>query len=118
MKTKYLIVLACVLIMQACAHRPIIDLHKPGQEYSYKYDLEACERIAGRNTDHVSGTVTGAGLGAGLFALVGAVAGVDVGSMAKMGAALGAVHGLGNSAGGNRVMINNCLRGRGYSVIG
>jgi outer membrane lipoprotein SlyB len=108
------------------AHRPIVDFAaSPGKSpATYEQDLSDCQEYAesisaGRST--ATGAAGGAALGAVISGVVGAIFGSDFGTSAAAGAAAG---GIGGGAGGaasaartQQEIINNCMRGRGYSVL-
>ncbi|GEO81001.1 hypothetical protein [Pararhodospirillum oryzae] len=116
---------AGALILAGCAsHRPVIDPRTSNKTMAeYERDLAECQSYAeerGVAQDALLGTLGGAAVGAALGAATGAVLG-SPGSGAALGTAIGGIGG-GTTAGGSAAMsqkniINNCMRGRGYSVL-
>lgn len=105
-------------------HRTLVDYQRPGYDY-YKYqrDDEECNALADQRPvgDNVAqGAVGGLVLGAVLGAIVGN-AGGDTGYGAAYGAALGTASGAaqGGAAGISRHtrIVQECMRGRGYTVL-
>ena len=125
MKAKKIAVSMCVTAMlTGCAgYRPIVDMQGVDR-MRYEQDLKECQRYA-EQISPAKSTAAGAGIGAGLGALVGVVVGatlnVDVGKMAGFGAAIGGLNGA--AVGGTEAakvqvqIIQNCMKGRGYSVL-
>jgi hypothetical protein len=119
--------LAIILSLSACAtpqtYTPIIDL-KGVDAYQYQQDLAECRQYGAQVNpagDAAGGALLGGGIGAALGAATGAVFG-SPGSGAAVGAAIG---GIGSGAGGGldgvekqKQIINNCLLGRGYRLLG
>ncbi|MDD5586419.1 MAG: glycine zipper domain-containing protein [Alphaproteobacteria bacterium] len=113
------------MFVAACAstYQPVVDMQGV-DTYKYQQDLSACRQYAEQVNPWESAgidTLIGAAGGAALGAATGAV----VGSPA-MGAATGAaVGGIGGGAYGGlsgadrqKAIISNCLKGRGYKVLG
>lgn len=106
-------------LLSACtSYRPIVDTK--GQDMThYEQDLQECQALA----EQVSATGS-AFLGAGISAAIGAAIGAIVGNgaSAAVGAGIGAVSG--GAAGGlsgadkQKSVIQQCLAGRGYKVLG
>lgn len=94
------------------------------QPRNYQQDLAECQAYANQVSpvqDAAVGALGGAAVGAGLGALTGAAfKGVSVGKGAAIGAIGGGVIGLAGGAytghQNQREVLNNCMRGRGYSV--
>ncbi len=114
------------LLVAACAqtYQPIVDT-KGVDNAKYQQDLAECRAYA-EQVNPVGEAVAGALLGAALGAALGAVTGsFDPGFSAGGGAAAGAAIGgtAGTAAGaaggveGQIAVIDNCLRGRGYTVL-
>lgn len=108
------------------SHRPIVDfVASPGKtQETYERDLAECRQYAervssGRST--AQGAAGGAALGGAISGVFGAIIGGDFGTSAGAGAAAGAISGgAGGAASAARTqeeIINNCMRGRGYSVL-
>jgi hypothetical protein len=104
---------------------PVVDLKQSKNGgANYEQDLNECQALAGQR-DPASQTVQGAGVGAlvgaGLGAALGALSGRPGGGAATGAVLGGAGGGLSQGAGGfdnQRAIIVNCLRGRGYAVVG
>lgn len=108
------------------SHRPIVDFVASPEktQETYEKDLWECQQYAdsvssGRST--AQGAAGGAALGGAISGVFGAIIGGDFGTSAGAGAAAGAISGgAGGSASAARTqedIINNCMRGRGYSVL-
>jgi outer membrane lipoprotein SlyB len=91
---------------------------------TYNQDLAECQAYANQVSpvqDAAVGAIGGAAGGAALGALSGALfKGVSVGEGAAVGAAAGGVLGLAGGAytgtQNQKQVLNNCMRGRGYST--
>lgn len=91
---------------------------------TYQQDLAECQAYAEQVSpvqDAAVGALGGAAMGAGLGALTGAAfKGVSVGKGAAIGAIGGGVLGLAGGAytghQNQQDVLNNCMRGRGYST--
>jgi hypothetical protein len=117
------------VILAACSgrsHRPIVDFAaSPGKtEAMYEQDLSECRQYADAVSTGGSagrGAAGGAAVGGAMSGLFGAIIGGDAGRSAAAGAAAGGVGGAaGGAASAGRTqeqIINNCMRGRGYSVL-
>ncbi len=117
------------LPLAACSgktHRPIVDFKgSPGKtEYSYEQDLVECQQYAEAISSGESagkGAFGGAALGGTISGVVGAITGNNVGTSIAAGAAAGGIGGgaagAGSAARSQKQIINNCMRGRGYSVL-
>jgi len=115
--------------LAACSgkgHRPLVDFAaSPGKTpETYEQDLAQCGQYAesvrsGRSAGR--GAAGGAVIGGVASGLFGGIIGGDVGRSAAAGAAVGGVGGAaGGAASAGRTqeeIINNCMRGRGYSVL-
>lgn len=127
---RVVVVLACVLALGACSaaqrnYEPVVDLegsNRSGREYSA--DLRGCQDLASQRSP-ARDTAISSGVGALAGAATGALLGTIRGKPAHglwQGAALGGLGGLGYGAyqgwTGQEQMVANCLRGRGYSVLG
>jgi len=121
---------ALVLLTAGQAAVAEAQTYQPYQPYqagvtrNYQQDLAECQAYANQVSpvqDAAVGAVGGAALGAGLGALTGAAfKGVSVGEGAAYGAIGGGVLGLAGGAytghQNQRDVLNNCMRGRGYST--
>jgi outer membrane lipoprotein SlyB len=117
------------LVLAGCAgksHRPLVDFAaSPGKtQDTYEQDLLDCRQYAesvstGRST--ARGAAGGAALSGIISGVVGAIIGTDIGTSVAAGAAAGAIGGgAGGAVSAGRTqedIINNCMRGRGYSVL-
>jgi outer membrane lipoprotein SlyB len=115
---------ACALL-GACAstYRPVIDT-RGVDPAAYERDLEACRAYAAE-VDPAGSGIAGAAVGAGAGAVLGAVVGAFFRAPAlgaAFGASVGGVEGAGTGAasGVRRQVgiIDRCLAGRGYRVLG
>jgi len=113
------------LALVACAHnyQPVVDMQGVDQ-YKYQQDLAACRQYADQvnpvedaGIDALIGAAGGAALGAATGAIVGSPA-----YGAAAGAAAGGIGGAGyggvKGAERQKAIINKCLIGRGYKVLG
>lgn len=112
-----------VLVIAACSnsgtsYTPVID-GPVGPNYAT--DLAQCQALA-RQQGTVDGNTAGAALGGAALAGGSAALINNKGSNARDAALIGAVVGGGASALGNmqnqEIIIRNCMRGRGYNVVG
>lgn len=127
MKTRCTITLTlAVLSLTACVqqpvvYEPIVDFKKVNRNV-YAVDLKECQQYA----EQVQNDAAAAGI---VMALVGAAAGAAIGDsygMAGQGAAYGATtgavagtaHGQSSYNHGIKEVVDNCLKGRGYKVLG
>ena len=111
---------ALILSLSACAgfYVPLID-----GDYE-QADLDAC-RVHAKTVNPITGAVAGAGVGAGVGLLLGGVAAavfdVDVSEVARdsaiLGGAGGGLQGLAGAMKRQTQIVDNCMRGRGYSVL-
>ena len=117
-------VLVAALGLAGCAqsYQPVVDT-KGVDSARYQQDLYECRQYAEQTSpagDAAVGGVAGAAGGAALGAIVGAFTG-NAGQGAAIGAATGGAVGVAGGAGkginDQQTIINNCLRGRGYSVL-
>jgi outer membrane lipoprotein SlyB len=113
---------AAALAGCAQTYEPIVDM-KGVDQARYQQDLAECrtyaEKVSPAGEAATSGIIGGA-IGAALGAIVGAFGG-GAGRGAALGAGVGGVAG-GATGGlhgveGQKQVINNCLRGRGYAVL-
>jgi len=117
-------VLVAALGVAGCAqsYQPVVDT-KGVDSARYQQDLYECRQYAEQTSpagDAAVGAVAGAAGGAALGAIVGAFTG-SAGTGAAIGAATGGTVGVAGGAtkgiNDQQTIINNCLRGRGYSVL-
>jgi len=119
-----LVVAAVAIALAGCAksYEPIVDM-KGVDAARYQQDLAECRTYAERVSpagEAATGGLLGAGIGAALGAIVGAFGGGAGGGAAigaSVGGAGGAASGGLHGVEGQKQVINNCLRGRGYSVL-
>jgi outer membrane lipoprotein SlyB len=118
LKALRLIPIVGLTILAGCANDPIVD--KRGvSEAKYQKDLAECRSYAAQ-ANTAGEVVEGAAIGAAVGAAVGAVVGNS--DSAKRGAGAGAV--TGGAQGGLRAeerkdrVLQRCLKGRGYRVLG
>lgn len=95
-------------------YTPIID--RPQGNYSV--DLRECQAYAAQLPSVGDGAAAGAIGGAIFGALLGAAFHVGSRDTAWAGALGGATGGAARAEGDLRAVISNCMRARGYSVIG
>jgi outer membrane lipoprotein SlyB len=114
-----------VVALSACAHtyEPIVDM-KGVDPARYQGDLAECRAYAdevGTGGETARSGFGGALLGSALGAIAGAFGG-SAGSGAALGAGIGGVGGAASGAGQGvqrqEQVIDNCLRHRGYAVLG
>lgn len=95
------------------SYNPIVD--RPGPNYSV--DLAECQAHATQVLSAGEAAVNGAIAGAIFGALLGAAFHVGSRDTAWAGALGGATGGAARAETDQRVVISNCMRGRGYSVL-
>ena len=110
--------LACLLLLAGCANEPIVDMRGVDQA-QYEKDLAECETYAAQV--HTGGE-------AAKHAAVGAVVGGAIGAIigdsqtaergAGVGGLTGATKGASKAEQRKEQVVFNCLRGRGYKVLG
>jgi hypothetical protein len=111
-------VLAPLLLLSACAYRPIIDPKTSAHPERFDADLAECRQYAEQAP--AAGKVAG---GAGIGAAIGAGFAVATGHSdaagraAGGGAVIGGAKGAGASGDEKRMIVRNCLKGRGYAVL-
>lgn len=116
---KTLAAVTALALLSGCAtHVPVIDT-KDVNMTTYRNDLTECQAFA----EQVNPVATAAG-GAAAGAVFGALLGAAIGGRgaAGYGAGVGAAQGTGYGAAGGASkqvsIINNCMTGRGYRVLG
>lgn len=123
LRARYLVAIPVIALVAACSnmgasYTPVID-GPVGPNYAS--DLAACQALA-RQQGVVSGNTAGAALagaavGGGSAAIIN-----NKGSNARDAAAVGALVAGGASAASNmskqQTIVRNCMRGRGYNVVG
>ncbi len=116
-------------LIAGCAdsYTPTVDFKaSTNTPENFDRDLEECRNLAkqgsGTVEDAAVAGVGGAALGAATGAIAGAILGGGAGTGAAAGAAIGGTVGTAGGAvkgvSDEKQMIRNCLRGRGYSVLG
>lgn len=133
MTRKILAASVAALMLGACAqnvngrytYEPVVDVAASGKTHDeYLVDLDACQQLAAQRDgtgEAVAGAIAGALLGAALGGLTGSMYGQP-----QTGAAYGAGYGVigggvkGAAAGhqNQQSIVQNCLAGRGYRVVG
>ncbi len=117
--------MAAAFFVSACAqtYQPIVDLRNVDQS-KYQGDLTDCRQYAEQidpAKQAAGDAIVGAAFGAALLAALTAIGGGNAGTAAATGAAGGAIIGSAAGAAGGindqKKIINNCLNGRGYSVL-
>lgn len=123
---KTLPLAASLLLLAACAaqnYNPVIDT-KGVNMAKYQQDLSECRALAAQvdgNTDTATDALVGAGVGAAGGAALGAItgsAGIGAATGAVVGAFGGGGYGALNSNERQKNILNNCLKGRGYRILG
>lgn len=123
MRLAFISVLPVLFVATACAnsganYQPVID-GAVGPNYSA--DLAACQNLAATQPALGGSAGTNVAAGAGAAALGAAI--VDnTGNNVRDAAAVGAIAGLAGSAvqaqADKETIIKNCMRNRGYNVVG
>lgn len=122
-------IIAC-LVLAGCAssYEPVID-QRASQPVrgsgDYQRDLDECRQLAERRSPAREAAVDaliGAAVGAALGAATGGIAsGLSAGTGAAIGAAGGGIIGVSKGASGGvsgqKRIIDNCMRGRGWAVV-
>lgn len=125
MNIKQILAMTGCFALCACAsaYTPVVD-PKGTDMAHYQQDLAECravsEQVDTAGDSAVNGAI-GAGVGAAAGAALGALSG-DSGIGAATGAILGGFGGSGGTAleseQRKKKIINNCLTGRGYRILG
>jgi len=114
---------SALLVMAACQntganYTPVVD-GAIGPNYSY--DLAQCQQLAARQPNLDSNTAGKAAAGAGVAAASTAVfnnKGNNVRDAAALGALAGVTAGALEANANKETIVKNCMRGRGYNVVG
>ena len=117
MKTTALLILV-VAVTGGCAYRPVVDPSGPNMA-NYTKDLSECQALAEANDSTGASAAGGAAIGAGLSAAFSAILGGTRG-VARWAAAGGVAGGARGVAAGQqeqRMVVRNCLLGRGHKVL-
>lgn len=120
--------LAVALCLSACAgsgadYRPVVDMSGHTQQ-AYDSDLAACQQTA-RGARNNTDVAEDAGIGAAGGGALGAVGGA-IGGNPLLGAGVGALAGLVGTGGYEEAttenreqsIVKNCMRVRGYTILG
>lgn len=121
---KRIILAAALTLLSSTAFAQTYQPYQQVGANTYNQDLAECQSYANQVSpvqDAAVGAVGGAAGGAALGAISGALfKGVSVGKGAAIGAAAGGVLGLAGGAytgtQNQKEVLNNCMRGRGYST--
>lgn len=133
MTRKILAVSAAALMLAGCAqnvngryqYQPVVDVKASGKTHDeYLTDLDECQQLAAQRDgtgEAVASAIAGALLGAALGGIVGHAYGAPQHGMAY-GAGMGGIAaGAKGAAAGHQnqqSIVQNCLAGRGYRVVG
>lgn len=110
--------LSAVLLAAGCANRNVIIDPKGVNMAQYNQDLSECTALAEQvnvGAQTAGRALAGAAVGAAIGAAVGNSDTAQRG--AGVGAVAGGAKGAGRAATEKRVVVRNCLRNRGYSVL-
>lgn len=109
--------LAAALFLTACTYNPVIDPKTSAHPENYQADLAECRQIAEQAPKGAA--LAGAGVGAALGAGVAVASGHPgaAGQAAGGGAVIGGARGGSASNREKRMIVRNCLKGRGYAVL-
>ena len=108
----------CLLLLAGCAHDPIVDMHGVNPRL-YRQDLRECRQYANQVNTAQEAATRGA-IGAAIGGVLGAIVG-DRHTASKaggVGAVTGSARGAEKAERRKQRVLNNCLRGRGYKVLG
>lgn len=119
--------LGLVLLLSACAYRPMIDPKGSTTPENYYQDLAECEQLAEiaapMTTEVLVQSLIGAGIGAAVafvaheYTSPGVPQGTAVAVGAGAGAGMGIFTGVGTAVDDQQRLTRKCLEGRGYVVI-
>lgn len=121
---RSVMVIPAVAALLGCAqsYEPMIDT-KGVDEVQYRQDLSECRAYAEQVSPGAEAATSGAAgavFGAALGAIAGAFGG-NAGTGAALGSGIGGVTGAASGgahgAAGQKQVIDNCLRHRGYAVL-
>lgn len=114
---KLSLILPSALLLAGCAYNPIIDPKTSRHPENFQADLAECRQIAEQAPRGAA--LAGAGVGAALGAGVAVASGHPgaAGQAAGGGAVIGGARGAGATHREKRMIVRNCLKGRGYSVL-
>ena len=117
MMKRTVTLLAPMFLLAGCAYHPVIDPKTSAHPENFQADLAECRQIAEQAPRGKA--LAGAGIGAGIGAAFAVATGHSeaAGRAAGGGAVLGGAKGAGATNREKRMIVRNCLRGRGYSVL-
>jgi outer membrane lipoprotein SlyB len=118
MKNVTLLLLFATLV-QGCASDPIVDKRGVSEE-KYQADLAECRRYAEQVNSPAEGVEQGV-VGAVVGGAVGAILDdrhTSAGEAAAVGAVVGTTRGVSEGENRKERVLFNCLKGRGYHVLG
>ena len=107
-----------ILLLAGCAHDPIVDMQGVNQQ-QYRQDLYECRQYAQQvNTGQevAKHAAVGAAVGGALGAIVGNHH--TAREYGGIGAVTGSAKGARQAERRKQRVLYNCLRGRGYKVLG
>jgi hypothetical protein len=109
--------LAPALLLAACSYNPIIDPKTSRHPENFQTDLAECRQFAEQAPEGAA--LAGAGIGAAIGAGVAVATGHSeaAGRAAGGGAVIGGAKGAGATHREKRMIVRNCLKGRGYAVL-
>ncbi|WP_170331576.1 glycine zipper family protein [Ruegeria arenilitoris] len=120
---KLSLILPAILVAGACTntganYQPVVD-GPVGPNYNF--DLQQCQQLAASQSSVDGSTAGNAAIGAaGAAAVTGIVqdSSDNLGRAAVAGALVGAGADVINKNQNKEVIVRNCMRGRGYNVVG
>ncbi len=120
MKTPFILSATGLILLTACAdsgakYTPILD---GASTPAYQADLAGCQALARNQKQFDQETAAAAVLGAGAGAVLGEADNGDPLGGAVAGALVGGVAGAVNASERREGIVVECLRGRGYRVVG
>lgn len=110
--------LPMLLLLGGCAHDPIVDMQGVNRQ-QYQQDLMECKQYAAQ-VNTAGEAATHAAVGAAIGGVLGAIVG-DHRTAEKasgVGAVSGATRGTQRAERRKQRVLINCLKGRGYKVLG
>jgi len=119
MNNKSLFVMPFILFLSACTSDEVIVDMKGVNERKYQQDLQECE-VYSQQVDSGKSIAKSGTSGALIGGAIGAIVG-DSSSAAKgagVGAVAGSTRGKRDADDRKEQVVHNCLRGRGYKVLG
>ncbi len=118
---KPIIVIVIAATLAGCAtgpYRPIVDTKGVSME-QYNRDLQECQAYSAQTPGAVDSAANNAVAGALLGLVLGAIAGGGIQNrMAGIGAITGGVRGAVDGDNSQKSVVQRCMAGRGYSVLG